>query len=208
MQTNSSSAVTYQVSYDSFGIQKSSSGSTSSPFGFVGAAGYQQDSDSGLMLLGHRYYDSSTGRFLTRDPVKDGRNWYGYCGNNPNYWIDPTGFGFWGSIWTGVKWVAGVAGAVAVGVGVVIEAPVIIIVGGVVVAVVAAVSLIELGLGALSDVDKANKARAKAATNPDPVERAQELEDINNGPIVGDGLKKTYEMGVEGEKASVDIESN
>ncbi|MCL6624348.1 MAG: hypothetical protein K6T17_07005, partial [Fimbriimonadales bacterium] len=29
------------------------------------------------------YYDPSLGRFLTRDPVKDGRNWYTYCGNNP-----------------------------------------------------------------------------------------------------------------------------
>ena len=26
------------------------------PFGFVGARGYQSDSDSGLQLLGHRYY--------------------------------------------------------------------------------------------------------------------------------------------------------
>lgn len=37
----------------------------------------------GMLLLGHRYYDSSTGRFLTRDPIKDGRNWYVYCDNNP-----------------------------------------------------------------------------------------------------------------------------
>ena len=91
LQTNSASAVTYQVSYDAFGNQKSSSGSTVSPFGFVGAAGYQQDSDSGLMLLGHRYYDSSTGRLLTRDPVKDGSNWYYYCRNNSLNKLDPRG---------------------------------------------------------------------------------------------------------------------
>jgi hypothetical protein len=30
------------------------------------------------LLLGHRYYDPSVGRFLTRDRVKDGRNWYVY----------------------------------------------------------------------------------------------------------------------------------
>ena len=45
-----------------------------------GNFGYQQDADSGLKLLGHRYYDPSTGRFLTRDPIKDGRNWYAYGG--------------------------------------------------------------------------------------------------------------------------------
>jgi len=91
MQSNSSSAVTYQVSYDAFGNQKSSTGSTSSPFGSVGAAGYQQDNDSGLMLLGHGFYDSSTGRLLTRDPVKDGSNWYDYVGNNALTPLDPDG---------------------------------------------------------------------------------------------------------------------
>ena len=58
---------------------------------YGGAFGYQSDGDSGLMLLGHRYYDASTGRFLSRDPVGDGSNWYVYCGNNPILNADPTG---------------------------------------------------------------------------------------------------------------------
>ena len=41
--------------------------------------------------MGHRYYDSDTGRFLTRDPIKDGRNWYSYCDNNPIQRVDPKG---------------------------------------------------------------------------------------------------------------------
>jgi hypothetical protein len=41
--------------------------------------------------VGHRYYDSSTGRFLTRDPAKFERNWYSYCGNNPLRFIDAVG---------------------------------------------------------------------------------------------------------------------
>jgi RHS repeat-associated protein len=61
------------------------------PFGFAGNWGYQEDADSGLKLLGHRYYDSSTGRFLTRDPINDGRNWYANCDNNPLKAVDPTG---------------------------------------------------------------------------------------------------------------------
>jgi len=111
LQTNSSSSITYKASYDAFGAIKSSTGSTSSPFGFAGGPGYQQDSDSGLMLLGHRYYDSSTGRFLTRDPVKDGSNWYDYVGNNPFVWIDPKGKNrFWEGFrsgiaeWGGIAW--------------------------------------------------------------------------------------------------------
>ena len=42
-------------------------------------------------LLGNRYYDPSTGRFLTQDPDQDGNNWYDYCANNPLRWADPTG---------------------------------------------------------------------------------------------------------------------
>jgi len=45
------------------------------------------------MLLGHRFFDPSVGRFLTRDPIKDGRNWYGYGGGcaNPVKSADPNG---------------------------------------------------------------------------------------------------------------------
>ncbi len=46
-----------------------------------------------MQLLGHRYYDSSTGRFLTRDIVKEGRNWYTYSANNPVGRSDPSGGG-------------------------------------------------------------------------------------------------------------------
>jgi hypothetical protein len=43
------------------------------------------------LLLGHRYYDPTLGRFLSRDPIKDGRNWYTYCENNPVPFVDPNG---------------------------------------------------------------------------------------------------------------------
>jgi hypothetical protein len=58
--------------YDAFGNVAYEGGTWVGPFGFVGGEDYQEDSDSGLQLLGHRYYDPSTSRFLTRDPIKDG----------------------------------------------------------------------------------------------------------------------------------------
>ncbi|MBC8135512.1 MAG: RHS repeat-associated core domain-containing protein [Fibrella sp.] len=61
------------------------------PFGFAGQHGYQSDVDSGLARLGHRYYNVSTGRFLSRDPIQDGRNWYIYCQNDPLNVVDPEG---------------------------------------------------------------------------------------------------------------------
>jgi RHS repeat-associated protein len=92
VQMNSSQAVSASKQFDAFGNELVSSGSWKSQFGYAGKFGYQSDPDSGLKLLGHRYYDSDTGRFLTGDPVKDGRNWYGYCANNPVSHFDADGY--------------------------------------------------------------------------------------------------------------------
>ena len=91
-QTSASKATTATRSYDAFGMLVSTTGTPKGPFGFAGGHGYQEEGDTGLKLLGHRYYDPSTGRFLTRDPIKDGRNWYGYCNDNPLRTVDPDGF--------------------------------------------------------------------------------------------------------------------
>lgn len=79
-------------SYDSFGQIVASSGTSPTSLGFVANEGYEQDIDSGMVLVGHRYYDPSTGRFLTRDPTGAGRSWYVYVDSNPQGWVDPTGF--------------------------------------------------------------------------------------------------------------------
>jgi RHS repeat-associated protein len=89
--TNGSGTTTDSLTTDAFGMTVSGSGSTPTPFGFAGQAGYQSDPETGLMRLGHRYYDNSTGHFISRDPIRDGYNWYAYCGNDPVNAIDPTG---------------------------------------------------------------------------------------------------------------------
>ena len=89
--TDSTQSATDSILYDAFGNTVSRTGTTPTPFGFVGKGQYQSDSDSGLQLLGHRYYDPSIGRFISSDPAKDGTNWYAYCGNNPVTHSDPTG---------------------------------------------------------------------------------------------------------------------
>ena len=51
----------------------------------------QEDAESGLKLMGHRYYDPGSGRFITRDPIGSGTNWYRYADNNPLKNVDPDG---------------------------------------------------------------------------------------------------------------------
>ena len=84
--------------YDAFGIGRvcNADGPLAArfdPVGFGGQFGYYHDYQ-GRYLLGHRYYDSYTGRFVTRDPIgyKGGINLYGFVGNNPVNGSDPSGF--------------------------------------------------------------------------------------------------------------------
>jgi RHS repeat-associated protein len=67
--SNNTPAVTDSFIYEAFGKVRSSSGSTSNNFKYVGKLGYYWDSDLALYLLRARYYDPATGRFLSRDPV-------------------------------------------------------------------------------------------------------------------------------------------
>lgn len=81
----------FQYTQNMASLSPESSGSTPTPFGFAGQHGYQSDSETGLMRLGYRYYDASTGRFIGRDPIEAGENWYGYCENDPVNGVDPQG---------------------------------------------------------------------------------------------------------------------
>ena len=38
-----------------------------------------------------RHYNPASGRFITEDPIKDGSNWYSYCGGNPIKFFDFSG---------------------------------------------------------------------------------------------------------------------
>ena len=75
-----------RMDYDAFGNQWI--GETPDPFGYCGE---YYDNESGLIYLRNRYYDSTSGRFITEDLIKDGMNWYVYCYNNPIMLLDSDG---------------------------------------------------------------------------------------------------------------------
>jgi RHS repeat-associated protein len=75
--------------FDAYGNMTTSTGSYSTPFGF---SGQYRDSETGLFYLRARYYDPSTGQFLSRDPLASmTRSAYGYTQGNPLNRRDPSG---------------------------------------------------------------------------------------------------------------------
>ncbi len=54
-------------------------------------AGHFWDEEAGLYYSNARWYDPTTGRFVSEDPARDGQNWYVYCKANPLGFVDPKG---------------------------------------------------------------------------------------------------------------------
>ena len=88
--TNLNGKVRSTELFDVFGISVSTTGSTPNT-----RRAYTKERDASLGLDNHgfRYYDSSTGRYVSRDPAgyADGPNIYLHTGNNPVNRFDPLG---------------------------------------------------------------------------------------------------------------------
>ena len=87
--TSKNDKIVDSYDYTAFGVQLNSV-ETSNPFRYCGEY-YDEELDS--IYLRNRYYQPTTGRFINEDPIKDGLNWYSYCGGNPVMMIDPSGLG-------------------------------------------------------------------------------------------------------------------
>ena len=86
--TDSTGTVIASYEYEPFGVTVKTTGSDQDNLGFTGK---RMDAGSGLSYFGARYYDSEMGRFISRDPAQDGRNWFVYCSNNPLKYVDLSG---------------------------------------------------------------------------------------------------------------------
>ncbi len=92
--TNDSRAVVGTYTYDAYGATTAKTGAATTPMRY---AGQYADDESGLYWMRARYYDASTGQFISRDPVVSlTRSPYAYAGGNPLNATDPGGL-WWGS---------------------------------------------------------------------------------------------------------------
>ncbi|MEL7079104.1 MAG: RHS repeat-associated core domain-containing protein [Cyanobacteria bacterium J06582_2] len=82
-----------QIDYDSFG-QITSQTDVSVDFRFS-YTGREFNEETGLYYNRARYYDPNAGRFISEDPISfaaGDSNIYRYVGNNPLFYLDPSGF--------------------------------------------------------------------------------------------------------------------
>ena len=92
---NSSGTVLASYEFDEYGRRLATSESgVSSQKTFVGGMSVQDEvADTGLMMMGHRFYEPELGRFLNRDPIgfAGGPNLFAYAKSSPVQFIDPEG---------------------------------------------------------------------------------------------------------------------
>jgi RHS repeat-associated protein len=88
--TDSNGNVTDRVYYAPYGSIITRTGTTNTPYLYVGKYGVETD-DNGLYYMRARYYNPQIQRFINVDPIRDGYNWYGYVRGNSINSSDPIG---------------------------------------------------------------------------------------------------------------------
>ena len=95
--TGDDGEITDSYAYTAYGRMTASTGTTDNPFTYGGRFGVMREPATSLYYMRARYYDSATGRFISRDPqgvnLADAKsvNLYHYAAQNPLRFVDPSG---------------------------------------------------------------------------------------------------------------------
>ena len=91
--TDSTGTIVGSATYTATGQIAAQSGTATSAIGW---AGQYRDSDTGLVYMRARYYDPTTGQFISQDPsVMQTQMPYAYAADDPTNLTDPTGLTPW-----------------------------------------------------------------------------------------------------------------
>lgn len=92
-RSGSSFATGDQKYYDAWGAQNGGSGSSSGipKQRYCANLGHVQDDESGLIYMRARYYEPTTGRFVSEDKARDNTNYYVYAADDPTNQADASG---------------------------------------------------------------------------------------------------------------------
>jgi RHS repeat-associated protein len=106
-ETNSAQTVTTSFAFEPYGTTTQSGTSTGNSQQYTG----RENDGTGIYYYRARYYNPSTARFISEDPIgfRGGTNIYAYAAWNPISYIDPLGLAVWDSYPTPEA--AGIAGA-------------------------------------------------------------------------------------------------
>jgi RHS repeat-associated protein len=89
LKNGASFTVADEKTYDAWGGFRSGGGANKGKY--CASIGHKQDDESGLVYMRARYYEPTSGRFVSADRKHDGHNWFVYGHNNPTNMVDRDG---------------------------------------------------------------------------------------------------------------------
>jgi RHS repeat-associated protein len=89
-KNGSSFTVSNEKSYDAWGGLRTGTNANGKA-AYCANLGHKQDDESGFIYMRARYYESTSGRFVSQDSARDGINWFSYANNDSINLVDVTG---------------------------------------------------------------------------------------------------------------------
>ncbi|MBS1727754.1 MAG: RHS repeat-associated core domain-containing protein [Armatimonadetes bacterium] len=90
-KSGSSWSLSDERTYDAWGVVRVGSATGTQSGRYCANIGHKQDDESGLVYMRARYYEATSGRFISQDISKAGNNWFCYVNNIPLDQVDISG---------------------------------------------------------------------------------------------------------------------
>jgi len=169
-------SIAQRMDYDEFGVLTNDTNAGFQPFGFVGGI---YDQHTGLTRFGARDYDTETGRWAAKDPIRflgGDTNLYGYVVGDPINFADSNGKAYWaaapavaGAVVGALSGAIGAMGAGAEPVGVAVAFGTGFVAGGIAGIQAGFIATVAIGAGAAMAGEIASQLLTEGRINMDLV---------------------------------------